>query len=293
MDLVFEDVSRFDVIHFHCDYLHLPLLDRHRCRSVTTLHGSLHIPDLGPLLAAHPQISLVSISNNQRLPMPRANWRATVYHGLPGNLYTYREEPGRYLAFLGRMSPEKGVDRAIEIAQRAQVELRIAAKIYPEERTYFKEKIVPMLRSARRWVEFIGEVGGEEKDRFLGRAKALLFPVNWPEPFGMVMIESLACGTPVIGWRNGSVPEVISDGRAGYVVESVDAAVRAVESIGSLKRRDCRDEFEQRFDAARMTEDYLEVYRRLPDSNARTQPRSATGKWNTRCFRLKTSMQGT
>jgi glycosyltransferase involved in cell wall biosynthesis len=278
MDLVFKDVSRFDVIHFHCDYLHFPLLDRHNCRSVTTLHGSLHIPDFGPLLAAHPHIPLVSISNNQRLPMLHANWRATVYHGLPGDLYTYQDEPGRYLAFLGRMSPEKGVDRAIEVAQRAQIELRIAAKIYPEELAYFKEKIAPMLRSAKRWVEFIGEVGGEEKDRFLGRAKALLFPVNWQEPFGMVMIESLACGTPVIGWRNGSVPEVISDGRTGYIVESVDAAVRAVERVGSLKRRDCRVEFDQRFDAGRMAKEYLEVYRQLPESTARTASRVAAAR---------------
>jgi glycosyltransferase involved in cell wall biosynthesis len=268
MDLVFEDVSRFDVIHFHCDYLHLPLLERHPCRSVTTLHGLLHAPDVKPLLAAHPEVPLVSISNHQRLPIPEANWRATVYHGLPKNLYAYRGEPGQYFAFLGRMSPEKGVDRAIEIAQRAQVELRIAAKIYPEERAYFKERIVPLLRTARRWVEFIGEVGGEEKDRFLGRAKALLFPIDWPEPFGLAMIESMACGTPVIGWRNGSVPEVITQGRTGLIVESLDEAVQAVERIGSSSRQDCREEFERRFDAVRMADDYVEVYRRLLHSGA-------------------------
>jgi glycosyltransferase involved in cell wall biosynthesis len=281
MDLVFEDVSRFDVIHFHCDYLHFPLLDRHPCRSVTTLHGFLHMPDMGALLAAHPFVPLVSISDHQRLPMPEANWQATVYHGLPRALHTYREEPGSYLAFLGRMSPEKGVERAIEIARRAQMELRIAARIYPEERAYFKEKIIPLLRGARRWVEFIGEVGGEEKDRFLGRASALLFPINWPEPFGLVMIESLACGTPVIGWRNGSVPELISHGHTGYVVESLDAAVRAVQRIGVLKRRDCREEFERRFDAARMAEEYLAVYRSLPQpeaSRSRSSRRNGTAE---------------
>jgi glycosyltransferase involved in cell wall biosynthesis len=172
------------------------------------------------------------------------------------------------------MSPEKGVDRAIEIAQRARMELRIAAKIYPEERVYFKEKIVPLLRAARRWVEFIGEVGGEEKDNFLGRAKALLFPIDWPEPFGLVVIESLACGTPVIGWRNGSVPELITDGRTGFVVANLEEAVQAVERIGSLSRQACRQEFERRFDAARMVEDYVEVYRHLLHSGAKSAGRS-------------------
>jgi glycosyltransferase involved in cell wall biosynthesis len=166
------------------------------------------------------------------------------------------------------------VDRAIEIAQRAQVELRIAAKIYPEERAYFKEKIVPLLRAARRWVEFIGEVGGEEKDRFLGRAKALLFPIDWPEPFGLVMIESLACGTPVIGWRNGSVPELISHGRTGFVVESLNEAVQAVGHIDRLSRQACREEFERRYDAARMADEYVQVYQNLPRSGARSGGRS-------------------
>jgi glycosyltransferase involved in cell wall biosynthesis len=206
--------------------------------------------------------------------MPAANWVATVYHGLPKDGHTFRGESGQYLAFLGRMSPEKGVERAIEIAQKAQMELRIAAKIYPEERAYFKEKVSPLLHSARRWVEFIGEVGGEEKDKFIGRAKALLFPIAWPEPFGLVMIESLACGTPVIGWRNGSVPELIRDGRTGFVVETVDEAIRAVNSVGHLSRQACRVEFESRFDAARMAEDYVQVYRNLPDSGTKSRNRS-------------------
>ena len=263
MELVFADVSRFDVIHFHCDYLHLPLLRCYPCASVTTLHGRLHVPDLSPLLAAYPEVPLVSISNDQRRPLPDANWQGTVYHGLPRGLHTYRERPGEYLAFLGRMSPEKGVDRAIEIARRTGMRLKIAAKIYPEERTYFEETIEPLLRESRPWVEFIGEVGGREKDELLGHALALLFPIDWPEPFGLVMIEAMACGTPVIGWRNGSVPEVITDGVTGFVVDSIEQAGQAIDGVASLSRRACRQVFEERFDATRMARSYVEVYRRL------------------------------
>ncbi|HXQ21399.1 MAG TPA: glycosyltransferase family 4 protein [Candidatus Acidoferrales bacterium] len=263
MELVFDDVSRFDLIHFHCDYLHFPLLRRCPCPSVTTLHGQLHVPDLGPLFARYPEVPLVSISNAQRRPLPGANWQATVYHGLPRNLHTYRERPGEYLAFVGRMSPEKRVDRAIEIARQARMRLKVAAKIYPEERAYFHDTIEPLLHASRRWVEFVGEVGGRDKDEFLGNARALLFPIDWPEPFGLVMIEALACGTPVIGWRTGSVPEVITDGVTGFVVDSIEQAVQAVERVGGLSRRACRQVFEERFDAARMARDYVEVYRRL------------------------------
>lgn len=263
MELVFADVSRFDVIHFHTDYLHLPLLRRHPCTSVTTLHGRLHAPDLSPLFAAHPEVPLISISDDQRRPLPDANWQGTVYHGIPRDLHTFREQPGEYLAFLGRMSPEKRVDRAIEIARRAGMRLKIAAKVYPEERAYFQETIEPLLRQSRGWVEFVGEVGGQEKDEFLGRATALLFPIDWPEPFGLVMIEAMACGTPVIGWRNGSVPEVVTPGRTGFVVDSIEQAVQAVGRVASLSRRSCRVRFEERFDAARMARDYVEVYRRL------------------------------
>jgi glycosyltransferase involved in cell wall biosynthesis len=263
MELVFQDVSRFDVIHFHCDYLHFPLLRRHPCPSVTTLHGRLHVPDLGPLFAEYPEVPLVSISDDQRRPIPDANWRATVHHGLPRDLHTFRDRPGEYLAFLGRMSPEKGVDRAVAIARRAGRPLKIAAKIYPEERAYFHEAIEPLLRAGRDSVEFIGEVGGRAKDEFLGGAAALLFPIDWPEPFGLVMIEALACGTPVIAWRNGSVPEVIQDGVTGFVVDTVEDAVAAVGRAAGLNRAACRRVFEQRFDAARMARDYVEVYRGL------------------------------
>jgi len=263
LELVFDDVSRFDLIHFHCDYLHFPLLQRSPCPSVTTLHGRLHVPDLGPLFAQYPDVPLASISDAQRRPLPGANWQATVYHGLPRNLHTYRERPGAYLAFLGRMSPEKRVDPAIEIARQAGMKLKIAAKIYPEERTYFDDTIEPLLRESRGWVEFVGEVGGRDKDEFLGNARALLFPIDWPEPFGLVMIEAMACGTPVIGWRNGSVPEVITDGVTGFAVDSIEAAVQAVKRVGGLSRRACRQVFEERFDAARMARDYVAVYRSL------------------------------
>lgn len=263
MELVFQDVSRFDMIHFHCDYLHFPLLRRSPCPSVTTLHGRLHVPDLAPLFAEYSEAPLVSISNDQRRPIPDANWQATIYHGLPRRLHTYRERLGEYLAFLGRISPEKRLDRAIEIARRTGMKLKVAAKIYPEERDYYTQTIEPLLRESQSFVEFIGEVGGREKDEFLGNAYAMLFPIDWPEPFGLVMIEALACGTPVIGWRNGSVPEVIAEGITGFVVDSIDGAVEAARRVEWLDRRVCRKVFEERFDSARMARDYVDVYRRL------------------------------
>jgi glycosyltransferase involved in cell wall biosynthesis len=263
MELVFRDVHGFDIIHFHTDYLHFPLLRRHPCPSVTTLHGRLHAPDLQALFEEYPEAPLVSISDDQRRPIPGANWLATVYHGLPRDLHIYREPPGDYLAFLGRMSPEKRVDRAIEIARRAGMTLKIAAKIYPEEGPYFHHIIEPLLHDSRHFVEFLGEVGGREKDEFLGHARALLFPIDWAEPFGLVMIEAMACGTPVIAWRNGSVPEVVTQGVSGFVVTSIEEAVQAAGCVADLSRRACRDAFEERFDATRMVRDYLTVYRQL------------------------------
>src|SRR5262245_31946444 len=262
MELVFADVSRFDVVHFHCDYLHFPLLRRCPCPSVTTLHGQLHGHDHQALFTEYAEVPLVSISDAQRRPLPTANWRATVYHGLPRGLHTFRERPGDYLAFLGRISPQKRLDRAIEIARRAGRKLKVAAKIYPGERQYYQQSIEPLLHEARSFVEFIGEVGGRDKDEFLGNAQALLFPIDWPEPFGLVMIEAMACGTPVVAWRCGSVPEVVADGVTGFIVDSIDQAVQAVGRVERLDRRACRRGFEERFDAARMAGDYLEVYRR-------------------------------
>jgi glycosyltransferase involved in cell wall biosynthesis len=263
MELVFQDVSRFDLVHFHCDYIHFPLLRRCPCPNVTTLHGRLHEADLKPFFQEYAEVPLVSISDDQRMPLPWANWQATVHHGLPRDLHTFKKAPDQYLAFLGRVSPEKRLDRAIAIARKSGMKLKVAAKIYPEERDYFERTIAPLLEESRPLVEFLGEVGGRDKDEFLGNAYALLFPIDWPEPFGLVMIEAMACGTPVIAFRKGSVPEVVADGVTGFVVDSVDEAVRAVQRVPGLSRETCRRVFEDRYDVARMTRDYLEVYRRL------------------------------
>jgi glycosyltransferase involved in cell wall biosynthesis len=208
-------------------------------------------------------VPLVSISDAQREPLPGVNWQATIYHGLPPNLHTLREQPGNYLAFLGRISPEKGVDRAIHIAQRVRMPLKIAAKVDGADSAYYETEIRPLLRAAGPLVEFIGEVGGPDKNRFLAHAHALLFPIDWPEPFGLVMIEAIACGTPVVAFRNGSVPEVLEEGVTGFVVKNLDDAVRAVGRVAGLSRRLCRQVFEQRFTASRMTRDYLGVYEHL------------------------------
>ncbi len=263
VELVFADVSRFDLIHFHCDYVHLPLLRRLSCPSVTTLHGRVDIPEVRALFEEYADIPLASISDSQRRPLPAANWQGTVHHGLPRDLHPFSEKSEGYLAFLGRISPEKRLDRAIEIARRTGRRLKIAAKLYADEDDYYRETIEPLLMQSRDFVEFVGEVGGREKDEFLGKADALLFPIDWPEPFGLVMIESLACGTPVIAWREGSVPEVIEDGVTGFIVESIDEAVTAVNRLQWLDRHECRHAFETRFDAARMAEEYVAIYRRL------------------------------
>jgi glycosyltransferase involved in cell wall biosynthesis len=271
MELIFQDVGRFDVIHFHSDYLHFPLVRRHRCHSVTTLHGMVHPHDLRALFDEYDDVPLVSISNNQRSPIPDANWRGTVYHGLPRDSFKFRDERGAYLVYLGRMSPEKRVDRAIDVARRSGMPLKIAAKIYPEERHYFDETLMPQIEAASSLVEFVGEIGDSERDEILGRAAALLFPIEWAEPFGLVMIEALACGTPVIAWRRGSVPEVLEDGVTGYIVDSVDEAVTAAQRIDRLSRTTCRNVFEQRFDASRMARDYVAIYRDMLANNSTSQ----------------------
>jgi len=263
LELVFRDVSQFDVIHFHCDYVHFPLVRRYKVPTVTTMHGMMHPSDLWQFFEEYGEVPLVSISNDQRIPIPHANWEQTVYHGLPRDLFTFSEDGGDYLAFLGRMSPEKGVDRAIGIARETGLPLKIAGKIYPEERNYFESTIAPLLRATGSLVEFVGELGQREKNVFLGKAKALLFPIDWREPFGLVMIEALACGTPVIAWRKGSVAEVLTDGETGYIVESVPEAVKAVGRLNQLNRRECRRVFEERFTDERMASDYLRVYGRL------------------------------
>jgi glycosyltransferase involved in cell wall biosynthesis len=263
LELVFRDLSRFDVIHFHCDYIHFPLVRRLPCANLSTLHGQVYLHDVEALFRECDELPLVSISDAQRRPLPGANWRATVYHGLPRNLHTFQPRRGEYLAFLGRISPEKRLDRAIEIARRAGAPLKVAAKIYDDDRAYFQGTIAPLLNQTRSFVEFIGEVGGERKNEFLRGASALLFPIDWAEPFGLVMIEALACGTPVIAWRNGSVPEIIEHGVTGFVVDSLDEASACVDRISEIGRADCRRAFEDRFDSRRMALNYLRVYRRL------------------------------
>lgn len=261
LELVHQESHAFDILHFHIDYLHFPLFRPLRHKTVTTLHGRLDIPDLVPLYKQFSDMPLTSISFSQRDPLPWGNWVGNVFHGLPPEQYHFREEPGEYLAFIGRISPEKRVDRAIEIAKRVGIPLRIAAKVDKVDQAYFDESIKPLLHHPL--VEFIGEIGEKEKDVFLGRAKALLFPIDWPEPFGLVMIEALACGTPVIAFHRGSVPEVLEEGVTGFIVKDCDEAVNAVENIETLQRATCRQKFEERFTAEIMAKEYLALYTML------------------------------
>ena len=261
VDAVARRADEFDVIHFHTDYVHFPLLRTLETPSVTTLHGRLDLPDLKPLFEHFHDVPVVSISNSQRRPLPMANWQATVYNGLPADLYRFVPKGGDYLAFLGRMSPEKGPERAIRIAQAAGRELVMAAKVDAVDRDYFDTVIRPLLKDPR--VHFLGEVTDAEKQELLGNALALVFPIDWPEPFGLVMIEAMACGTPVVAWPHGAVPEVLADGKTGFIVDSIADAAAAVERCRDLDRAACRRRFEERFSARRMARDYAAVYRRL------------------------------
>jgi glycosyltransferase involved in cell wall biosynthesis len=279
LEKVFERADDYDILHFHCDYMHYPLSRCRKIRNVTTLHGRLDLPDLIPLYREFTDMPVVSISNAQRKPLPSVNWQGTVYHGLPRDLYQFHPEPGKYLAFLGRTSPEKGADRAIEIAKQVGMELRLAAKVDHVDEKYFKERIEPLLDHPL--IHFENEIAEAQKNEFLGNALALLVPIDWPEPFGMVMIEAMACGTPVIAFRRGSVPEVIDEGRSGRIVENVEEAVVAIQNLDGSMRRSCREAFEDRFIASRMTEGYLKIYERLgrhrdPQNMANTQSRAAS-----------------
>jgi glycosyltransferase involved in cell wall biosynthesis len=258
---VYRRAADFDVIHFHIDYLHYPVSSRMGAARLTTLHGRLDLPELAPLYRAFDQEPVVSISDDQRTPLAWLNWQATIHHGLPSHLLRFHPGRGRYLAFLGRISPEKRPDRAIELARRAGLPLKMAAKVDRADRDYFDAKIRPLLHGDCA-VEFVGEIGEAEKDDFLGNAAALLFPIDWPEPFGLVMIEAMACGTPVLAWRRGSVPEIIDDGVNGFVVDDMAGAEAALEHLESLDRRRCRAAFEARFSDARMARDYVDVYRK-------------------------------
>lgn len=271
--LLLEEVSKrsyeYDIIHFHIDYLHFPLSRQLNIPQLTTLHGRLDIPNLQAIYREFNDMPVVSISNHQRRPLPFANWLATVYNGVPEETYTFRSAPGKYLALLGRISPDKGIEHAIEIAIRTGMELKIAAKIDKAEKDYFNNRIKPLIKHPL--IEYVGEINEAEKNDFLGNAYAMLFPIDWPEPFGLVMIEAMACGTPTIAYRRGSVMEVMNHGETGFIVDSIEEAVKSVENIETISRQCCRHIFQTRFSARRMTEDYLKSYSSLIE--ARFQPR--------------------
>ena len=266
-------VSAFDIIHFHIDLLQFPSFRNSSAQCLTTLHGRLDLADFHPVYRAFPEMPLVSISRNQRLPLPHANWRANIQHGLPPGSAPVDVERRDYLAFLGRVAPEKRPDRAIEIAKRAGIPLKIAAKVDPSDQDYFDHVIRPQLDHPL--VEFVGEIGDHEKRDFLGKAIALLFPIDWPEPFGLVMIEAMREGTPTIAWRRGSVPEVIDEGLTGFVVESLEEAVAAVHMAGDLDRKLVRKRFEERFTATRMASNYVAQYAGLVEEAALRAARQA------------------
>lgn len=261
LDDVMRMAPEFDVIHFHIDYMHFPLSRYCALPSLTTLHGRLDLPDLLPVYKKFPDAPLVSISLSQRKPMPRVNWVGNISHGLPMDLLAFQPKAGAYLAFLGRISPEKRVDRAIEIARRAGMPLKIAAKIDKADREYYDSTIKPLMNDPN--VEFIGEISEHEKSEFLGNAYAYLFPIDWPEPFGLTMIEAMACGTPTIAFNCGSVKEVMQEGLTGFIVEDMDQAVAAVAKISTIERTACRNVFEKRFTATHMAENYVELYRSM------------------------------
>jgi glycosyltransferase involved in cell wall biosynthesis len=268
LEEVIDRQASFDIIHFHTDYLHYPLTKNCHTSCLTTLHGRLDIPDLQPVYRKFPAQQVISISNNQRLPLPAANWLGTVYHGLPKDLHTLQPEEGSYFAFIGRISPEKRVDRAIEIALACNYPLKIAAKIDKADQHYYEKHIAHLLDHPL--IEFVGEINEQQKTDFLGKAKALLFPIDWAEPFGMVMIEAMSCGTPTIAFNCGSVPEVLEDGITGFIVESVPQAIEAISKLDQLSRIKIRQVFEEKFTATRMAKDYVRLYQSVANRNRRS-----------------------
>jgi len=267
VEQVTQQKDEFDIIHFHIDYLHFPLSRALELPQVSTLHGRLDIPDLVPLYREYSEMPVVSISDAQRIPLPWINWQGTVSHGMPETIFSPYTRPGQYLAFLGRISPEKGVDQAIAIAKRCGVPLKIAAKVDRADKDYFDFRIKPLLDNSL--IEFVGEIGDFEKNEFLGNAAALVFPINWCEPFGIVMIEALACGLPIIAYPSGSVPEIIDDGVTGYLVHNVEEAAHAFAHISEIDRAVCRRHFEQRFSARRMAQEYVAIYERIVKHEAK------------------------
>ena len=262
LDKVAARMGEFDVLHFHIDFFHYPLFRKMANRTLTTLHGRQDLPEMADVYRAFPHMPLVSISDNQRKPVPPVNWMGTVYHGLPEKLLCEGRGTGGYLAFLGRICADKGPLEAIEIARRAGMKLKLAAKIDPADRNYFEEVVKPVL-DASPHVEFIGEIDDSRKSEFLGNAAALLFPICWPEPFGLVMIEAMACGTPVVAFNAGAVPEVLEDGLTGFVVDDIDGAVAAIARLDRLFRPSIRSRFEERFSVRAMAREYLRIYERL------------------------------
>jgi glycosyltransferase involved in cell wall biosynthesis len=268
LENVLRERENFDLIHFHIDYIHFPVSRHTQLTQVSTLHGRLDIPDLPPIYREFSEMPAISISNAQRAPLSWINWQGTVYHGLPEDSLTPCSASGRYLAFLGRISPEKGLDHAIEIAKRSGIPLKVAAKIDKADTDYFQACIKPLMDHAL--IEYVGEISDHEKNEFLGNALAFLFPINWPEPFGIVTIEALACGVPVIAYPRGSVPEIIEHGVTGFVVSDVNEAVESLECINTIDRAGCRRHFEQRFTSTRMARDYLNIYSRVVKTEPET-----------------------
>ncbi len=262
MTMLSEVLARaegFDVIHFHTDMIHFPFFERHADKTVTTLHGRLDMKDLAEVYERWPEFGLISISDHQRRPLAFANWKATVHHGMPAEQYRFSPKSDGYLAFLGRISPEKRPDRAIEIATKLGKTLKMAAKVDAADKIYFETRIKPLI-DGNPLIEFIGEIGDHQKSDFLGGADALLFPIDWPEPFGLVMIEAMACGTPVVAFRCGSTPEIIEDGATGFLVDTIEQAIAAADRAPLLDREAIRARFELRFSATAMARRYLDVY---------------------------------
>jgi glycosyltransferase involved in cell wall biosynthesis len=261
LEEVVRHVDEFDILHFHIAQVHFPVVRRLSVPHVTTLHGRLDLPELVPVYSEFCEVPVVSISQAQRTPLPKAGWAGNVYHGLPPDLLPFRPEPGSYLAFLGRISPEKRVDRAIAIAIECGWPIRIAAKVDPADREYFEREIRGLLDHPL--VDFIGEISDAQKGEFLGGARALLFPIDWPEPFGLVLIEALACGVPVVAFRGGSVDEIVEPGVTGFIVDNLDDAIAATKETDRIDRATCRAVFERRFSVSRMARDYVRVYEKV------------------------------
>ena len=261
LQMVQERLREFDIIHYHTDFFHYPLSRINKSIQLTTLHGRLDNPDLQNLYNTFPDMPLVSISDSQKKPLSQAGWLKTVYHGLPKDLYDFHEKKGEYLAFLGRICPEKGIEKSIELAKQTGIPLKIAAKVDEADAVYYENVVRPQLDHPL--IEYVGEIGEKEKNEFLGNALCLMFLIDWPEPFGLVMTEAMACGTPVVALNRGSVPEILDNGISGIVIDSPEQARQAIMDVATIDRQRCREKFEERFSVQRMTSDYLELYHQL------------------------------